>query len=142
MTHARCHWGRVRIDFRRDLTLATVPIPLCPDERGRFAGSSPVALSERSDFSDRPGGPSAAKAARRAGEAGRASLPTCLHEQESRSPAGARPGAASQQAPTRVGADDAVTGGKVPTISRRFRYSSNPHPLPGPPLEGEGGSRR
>jgi hypothetical protein len=73
-----------------------VCLPLCTAERGRFAGGSPVALSERSEFSDRPGGPSAARVARRAEAAGRASLPTCLHEQESRSPAGASPGAGVQ----------------------------------------------
>jgi hypothetical protein len=50
-------------------------------------------VSERSEFRHRPGKAFAARAARRAGAAGRASLPTGLHEQESRSPAGASPGA-------------------------------------------------
>ena len=52
-------------------------------------------MSERSEFSDRPGEPFAARAAEcsEAGKAGSASLLTFLHEQESESVAGPSPGA-------------------------------------------------
>jgi len=100
--------------------------PLCPAERGRFAGGSPVALSERSEFSDRPGGPSAARVARRAGAAGSASLPTFLREQESRSPAGASPGAALRAVPAKVGADATANassrGQRIPAANPRQSF--------------------
>ena len=94
--------------LHHDSPRAAVFFTLCPAERGRFAGSSPVALSERSEFSGRSGGPSAARAARRAG---------------------ARRCAALRAASAKVGAGNAATDSKVPPI---------PHPLPNPPLEGEG----
>ena len=65
-----------RIYFRHDPPRARGFLPLCTAERERFAGSSPVALSDavrrsgiqarkaRSECSDRPGGPSAARGER------------------------------------------------------------------------------
>ena len=125
--------GEVRSRCPSAASLATGPAGL--PQRGvsaRFRKVNLLALRRAN------GRDSGEPAAHRAGAAGSASLPTCLHEQESRSPAGARPGAALQQAPAKVGTGNAAAGSKVPPIPSPPRPSRRRSPIPSPalPLKG------